>query len=138
MYFLPVEELAILMAALCHDVGHRGLNSDYYIKTRHPLAIQYNDISVLENMHCSLAFDLLRSSASTDFTCNFSDDQWTLFRRTFISSVLATDMKSHFELTSKVSAELKADALSYPESSTAKRRRRYTRRSFMQQIWRTL
>jgi hypothetical protein len=114
--FSPVEELAILMAALCHDVGHRGLNSDFYIKTRHPLAIQYNDMSVLENMHCSLAFDLLRSSAGTDFTCNFSDDQWSLFRRTFINSVLATDMKSHFDLTSKVSAELKADALSNPES----------------------
>jgi hypothetical protein len=103
-----LEEFSILTAAMCHDVGHRALNSDYYIKTRHQLAIQYNDISVLENMHCSLTFDLLRT---TDFTIFWTDDQWTTFRKTFIQSVLATDMKSHFELTSKINPELTGQQL---------------------------
>ena len=94
--FSPLEEFSVLVAALCHDVGHRALNSDYYIKTRHELAIQYNDVSVLENMHCSLSFDLIRQN---DFTKTWTDDQYTTFRRIFIQCVLATDMKSHFELT---------------------------------------
>ena len=103
--YSDLEEFAILTAAMCHDVGHRGLNSDYYIKTRHELAIQYNDISVLENMHCSLSFDLMRM-APNDFSTSWTDDQWTVFRRTFIQCVLATDMKVHFELTTKVASEL--------------------------------
>ena len=100
--FNELEEFSILAAALCHDVGHRGLNSDYYIKTRHSLAIQYNDISVLENMHCSLTFDLLRSNESLNFTHTWTEDQWTQFRRIFIQCVLATDMKVHFDLTANL------------------------------------
>lgn len=107
-----LEEFSILTAAMCHDVGHRALNSEYYIKTRHQLAIQYNDISVLENMHCSLTFDLLRSS---DFTTAWSDEQWTTFRKIFIQCVLATDMKSHFELTSKLNNELLKQGSLNPE-----------------------
>jgi hypothetical protein len=113
--FTSVEEFAILIAALCHDVGHRGLNSDYYIKTRHGLAIQYNDASVLENMHCSLSFELLRSTRN-DFTKPWPDDQYTVFRKTFIQSVLATDMKQHFELTAKL-GEIRASVVAL-ESST--------------------
>lgn len=100
--FNELEEFSILAAALCHDVGHRGLNSDYYIKTRHPLAIQYNDVSVLENMHCSLTFDLLRSNENLNFTASWNEDQWIQFRRIFIQSVLATDMKVHFDLTANL------------------------------------
>ena len=106
LLFTHLEELAVLTAALCHDVGHQALSSDFYIKTRHELAVQYNDISVLENMHCSMSFNLLRN-AKTDFTTQWTEDQWGLFRRTFIQSVLATDMKSHFELTAKMT-ELKS------------------------------
>ena len=77
-WFTQLEEFSILTAAVCHDVGHRGLNSDYYIKTKHELAIQYNDISVLENMHCSLSFDLLLRG-SNNFTSDWSEDQFSVF-----------------------------------------------------------
>jgi hypothetical protein len=97
--FSNIEELGIITAAMCHDVGHRALNSDYYIKTRHALAIQYNDNSVLENMHCSLTFELLRSSDLVDFTKSWSDDEYNQFRRVVIQSIMATDMKVHFDLT---------------------------------------
>ena len=100
--FTQMEEFAILTAALCHDVGHRGLNSDYYIKTHHPLAIQYNDISVLENMHCSLTFELLRSSEAVDFSKRWSDEEFIQFRRVLIQSIMATDMKVHFDLTAGI------------------------------------
>jgi len=98
-FYSPLEEFGILVAAVCHDVGHRGLNSDFYIKTRHELAIQYNDISVLENMHCSLSFEILLRSG---VTADWSEEEYTIFRKFFIQSVLATDMKQHFELTGKL------------------------------------
>jgi cytochrome b len=100
-WFTDMEEFAILLASVCHDVGHRGLNSDYYIKTRHELAIQYNDISVLENMHCSLTFELLLKS-SNNFTADWTEEQYLNFRKIFIQCVLATDMKQHFDLTGKL------------------------------------
>ena len=49
-----------MVGALVHDVGHPGLNNNYQIMTNSPLAVRYNDRSVLENHHCSLAFTLFR------------------------------------------------------------------------------
>ena len=42
------ELLACIIAAAVHDVGHFGVNNKYLITESHPLAITYNDISVLE------------------------------------------------------------------------------------------
>ena len=57
-------------------------------------------------MHCSLTFELIKSSKN-DFTKSWSDEQYSVFRKTFIQAVLATDMKQHFELTTKLT-ELKS------------------------------
>ena len=47
------------MFCTVHDYGHGGLNNDFLIKTHHPLAILYNDLSPLENHHISAAVSLL-------------------------------------------------------------------------------
>ena len=39
------------LSAICHDLDHKGVN---------PLAIQYNDLSPLENHHVSQTFRLLQ------------------------------------------------------------------------------
>ena len=54
-----LELLAVTLAGLGHDVGHPALTNRYLVNNRDALAIQYNDNSVLENMHCSLTFNIM-------------------------------------------------------------------------------
>jgi len=80
----PLDRLAVLVAGLCHDVDHPGVNNAFMVRggegeekvssrrnsRTHPtplsqsnsyasLAIRYNDVSVLENYHAATMFDLL-------------------------------------------------------------------------------
>eukprot|EP01105_Mastigella_eilhardi_P014989 TRINITY_DN3405_c0_g1_i7.p1 TRINITY_DN3405_c0_g1~~TRINITY_DN3405_c0_g1_i7.p1 ORF type:complete len:903 (+),score=187.06 TRINITY_DN3405_c0_g1_i7:28-2709(+) len=98
--FQPMEKFTLLFAAICHDLQHPGLNNNYLIATRDELAINYNDLSCLENFHVSTAFRLL-TQASFNFTAQFSLQRWKEFRSMMISCILATDMAKHVELFSE-------------------------------------
>lgn len=43
----PLDVLAGLVAAACHDYDHNGKNNAFHVATQSPLAILYNDQSVL-------------------------------------------------------------------------------------------
>ena len=57
--FTRVHLLSAYWSAAVHDYEHGGLNNDFLIKTAHPLAITYNDISPLENHHLSAAIRVM-------------------------------------------------------------------------------
>lgn len=57
--FSQVEVFAMLVAAVCHDLQHPGVNNAFLSDTLHPLAIRYNDHAVLEQHHASVAFAVL-------------------------------------------------------------------------------
>ena len=50
-----VHQVSAYWSAIVHDYEHGGLNNDFLIKTGHPLAVTYNDISPLENHHLAAA-----------------------------------------------------------------------------------
>ena len=52
--------LAALLGAAVHDIGHDGFNNAHHVAIGSPLALQYNDQSVLENMHAATGLGLLR------------------------------------------------------------------------------
>ena len=47
------------LSAVCHDLDHKGLNNDFLVKSADALAIEYNDLSPLENHHLAQSFRLL-------------------------------------------------------------------------------
>jgi 3'5'-cyclic nucleotide phosphodiesterase len=50
---------SLLLAAVMHDYRHPGVNNNYLVKRQDPLAITYNDQSVLENFHASESFKVM-------------------------------------------------------------------------------
>jgi len=54
-----LQQLATYISAVVHDFQHGGVNNDFLVKTFHPLAMTYNDISPLENHHLASAAMLL-------------------------------------------------------------------------------
>lgn len=96
-----VQTFSALISGLTHDVGHPGFGTDYFVKAGHELAIRYNDIAVLENMHASLTFEIMRMP-NNDILENFANEDFLSFRKTSVTSILSTDMKVHFDLTSAI------------------------------------
>lgn len=54
-----LEVAGILLAAVCHDLDHPGLNNTYLKNTSSSLAHRYNDRSVLESHHIACAFNII-------------------------------------------------------------------------------
>ena len=56
-----LDNITIIIASLAHDVGHPGVNNRFLVNNRENIAMVYNDISVLENMHASVCFDVMKA-----------------------------------------------------------------------------
>ena len=74
-----------------------GVTNDFLIRTHTDVALRYNDISVNENMHISLAFQILKHRHH-DVLQPLTEEQFRFVRRLMIQIVLATDMAGHREL----------------------------------------
>lgn len=52
------ERFALMVAAVAHDVAHRGVSNQFLVQVRDDLALLYNDESVQEAMHASTLFQV--------------------------------------------------------------------------------
>ncbi|ORZ17219.1 hypothetical protein BCR42DRAFT_351402 [Absidia repens] len=80
---------ALLLSAIGHDAGHPGVNNMFLINSRTPLAVMYNDRSVLESLHSMTLFQLIKKHGLDQW---WTGDDYQCFRHIIISSILATDM----------------------------------------------
>ena len=95
-----LDIFVLLISTLVHDVDHNGLNNSFHINSQSPLAVLYNDISVLENHHCSFANKLLARTENNVFA-NMEAEEQQHARTRMIECVLSTDMSTHFDVTNK-------------------------------------
>ena len=54
-----LETMSLFLACAVHDIAHPGTNNFFQINAMSPVAIRYNDQSVLENFHAATAFEIL-------------------------------------------------------------------------------
>ncbi|KAI8090688.1 hypothetical protein BDF21DRAFT_333304, partial [Thamnidium elegans] len=92
----PIDIFALLMASIGHDVGHPG------ITTSTPLAILYNDNSVLESFHAMSFFHLLKEHCFSQLIDLRANPEYSIFRKIVVNSILATDMSMHDEYVHKI------------------------------------
>lgn len=101
--YSKLEIFSLFTAALSHDVGHLAVNNVYLVKARHELAITYNDVSPLENMHCAELYRVL-CQAETNIFSGMTDTQWRESRKIILPCILGTDMTAHFSQIKDVQA----------------------------------
>ena len=99
--FTPLEKFALFFSAAVHDVGHLGVSNNFLVRSNSDLAITYNDTSVLEHMHLSLAFPI---GQKLGFFEVFPDSVYTEFRKNVIDMVLATDLGQHMAFVAQLKA----------------------------------
>lgn len=68
--FLKKEDIfTSYIANLVHDFEHPGYTNQFIVRTKHPLAIRYNDTSVLESHHLASSFRILQEEG-----CNIMEN----------------------------------------------------------------
>ena len=92
-FFELKEVFAVFLSSLGHDLNHPGVTNVFMINSRHPLAVRYNDLSVLENHHASTLIKFLELPGCDIFTDSLCDS--TYMRKIIIPTILATDMSQH-------------------------------------------
>ena len=105
--FLSEQDIMVgIIAAFIHDYEHPGLTSQFLIRTKHPKAIRYSDISPLENHHVAAAFKLMDSDGERDFLDFLDQKSYKLVRRMLVYMVIRTDLSYHFDLLSNIQGKI--------------------------------
>lgn len=96
-FLTELEQFSLLIASVGHDLAHPGVNNGFLLEVGHELAIQYNDRSPLENMHCSKLYQIV-SNAETNVFISLTKEQFKEVRRHCIATILHTDIVLHFAM----------------------------------------
>jgi len=93
-FLSELEQYSLLIAAVAHDLGHPGVNNGFLSEVGHELALQYNDRSPLENMHCAKLYTIVAQPGTNIFS-RLSKEQYREVRKCCIETILHTDMMVH-------------------------------------------
>ncbi|KAI8876233.1 HD-domain/PDEase-like protein [Backusella circina FSU 941] len=97
----PIDAFALLIAAIGHDAAHPGVNNMFLVNSGSPLAILFNDKSILESLHSMTLFQILNKHGINQLFGNATSESYKEFRKTIVTSILATDMALHADYMSK-------------------------------------
>lgn len=93
--FTKANICALFLSCMCHDYQHPGVNNNFLKETNNKIAVRYNDISILENMHISKTFKIILTNRECNVFENMDKNLYKEMRKEMVSCVLATDMAFH-------------------------------------------
>jgi len=97
---MTLQMFSVLVGAAIHDVGHPGFNNAFQSNSFSQAALTYNDISVLENFHVSLAFQLILGiNGNSDWNIfqGMDSDDFIKCKKLITEAVLGTDLAIHLK-----------------------------------------
>ncbi|KAF9903235.1 hypothetical protein EC991_004058 [Linnemannia zychae] len=122
-YLSKPDMAALLLAGLCHDIGHPGLNNLFQVNAKTELVKQHGETSVLEKYSCSLAMDLVdkhklfRNISSSPAGIlpegNYATEQ--TMKEAMVKAIMATDMSFHYDMLNNLNSLI--EFTSTPSSS---------------------
>jgi hypothetical protein len=115
----PEDVFAVIIAAIGHDYMHPGFTNAFLVATKNPLALRYNDQSVLEQFHSASIFEIF-SQPEYDILSPLALDQRLHIRELVTSMVLATDMAFHFEWLSKFKSKISSNSINMDNKNDKK------------------
>merc|ERR1719461_2117029 len=96
-FLSELEQHSLLIAGIAHDLGHPGVNNGFLSEVGHELALQYNDRSPLENMHCAKLYKIVANPATNVFA-KLTKEEYKEVRKHCIETILHTDMMVHHSM----------------------------------------
>ncbi|OQR96205.1 hypothetical protein ACHHYP_16555 [Achlya hypogyna] len=99
-YVSPLTASALLIASLCHDVGHVGLTNQFLVNSGHPLTLEYRS-PVLESMHTARTMVLVKQHG---FLTHLPTQESLRVAKTIARCIMYTDVSIHSELLRKTRA----------------------------------
>jgi hypothetical protein len=97
------EQLGLLLAAICHDIDHRGRNNAFMTRAHTPLAQVYSAGSVMEHHHLAYTMTLL-SDPALNVLGNVAPDVYPAVLQQVRHVILATDLANHFQTRAAIRA----------------------------------
>ncbi|XP_077993000.1 dual 3',5'-cyclic-AMP and -GMP phosphodiesterase 11A-like [Glandiceps talaboti] len=92
-----VEQLALLVGSICHDLDHRGTNNAFQLKSHSSLSQLYGAKATMEYHHFNHAVMILNSEGHNIFA-NLTSEQYTEVMKLLKHAILATDLAQYFKL----------------------------------------
>ncbi|XP_077328823.1 rod cGMP-specific 3',5'-cyclic phosphodiesterase subunit alpha [Lithobates pipiens] len=94
-YYTDLEAMAMVTAAFCHDIDHRGTNNLYQMKSGHPLA-KLHGSSILERHHLEFSKTLLKDEQINIYQ-NLNRRQYDHAIHMMDIAIIATDLALYFK-----------------------------------------
>jgi hypothetical protein len=89
-FLTDIELFALLLATICHDTDHNGLNNNFHRNANTPFAHLAPSLPPLEHHHCCISCDLVRPLLAP-----LPEADRLTITHFMIDCIMATDMEKH-------------------------------------------